>query len=262
MIDYTDNTVLVTGAASGIGRALAEALSGRGARVICADKDSDGANATAEAIGRGAIAMACDLSEPDAAKKMVAKSFAERNQLDLICSNAGIGMSGKVADQAIDDDAELQALFEVNFFAGLKIAQAYHALLEEHGKRGRLMVTASENSLSVPSAVKRSRMAFYGASKHALLVALEWMRIEHEGGPLTLHALLPGAVYTNMISPLLPDPEQAPAELELIMPDECAERALRGIDEGLFYIPTQHHLLDDMAERRDAIEQALKVLNI
>lgn len=262
MIDYTDNTVLVTGAASGIGAALAGALAGRGARVICADRDTEGANATAETIGRGAVAIACDLSQPEAAAELVEKSFAVSNALDLICSNAGVGMSGRVVDQNINDDEELRRLFEVNFFAALKIAQRYHALLEEHGKRGRLMVTASENSLSVPSAVKRSQMAFYGASKHALLVALEWMRIEHEAGPLSLHALLPGAVYTNMISPLLPDPAQAPPALELIMPDECAQRALRGIDEGLFYIPTQAHLLEDMAERRDAIAQALKVLNI
>lgn len=262
MIDYTDNTVLVTGAASGIGRALAEALSARGARVICADRDTDGVSATAASIGRGAIAFTCDLSEPEAASELVEKSFAVANQLDLICSNAGVGMSGSVADQPINDSPELQRLFEVNFFAGLKIAQTYHSLLEEHGKRGRLMVTASENSLSVPSAVKRSKMAFYGASKHALLVALEWMRIEHDGGPLTLHALLPGAVYTGMIAPLLPDPAQAPPELELIMPEECALRALRGIDEELFYIPTQPHLLEDMGERRDAIAQALHVLKL
>jgi short-subunit dehydrogenase len=134
--------------------------------------------------------------------------------------------------------------------------------LEDAGERGRLMVTASENSLSLPSAIRGSNLAFYGASKHALLIAMEWYRIEQEKGPLDLHVLLPGAVYTPLIAARLPEPEQAPAELELIMPEECASIALKGMDLGLFYIPTQAHLLDDMQPRSDAIEASLAALGI
>ena len=100
----------------------------------------------------------------------------------------------------MNTSAAVSRLFEINFFAGLKIAQAYVQLLEHTGQTGRLLVTASENSLSVPDAVKKARMGFYGATKHALLVALEWMRIDLQGGPLDLHVLLPGAVYTPLIA--------------------------------------------------------------
>ena len=262
MIDYTDHCALVTGAGSGIGRALAECLAERGARVICADRDAAAAEETAEALPGGAVAITCDLSEPGAGAALVERSFHVGNRLDLVCSNAGIGLSGRVVDTDMENNAEIERLFGVNFFAALKIAQAYHQLLEKHDLRGRLMVTASENSLSVPSAVNQGRMAFYGATKHALLVALEWMRIDHDGGRLSLHALLPGAVYTPLISRMLPDPSLAPPELELILPRACAERALRGLDEDLFYIPTQPHLLPDMGPRVDAVEASLRTLDL
>ena len=262
MINYKDTTVLVTGAASGIGKALAAALSARGAQVVCADRDLAGAIEAAASIGNSSQAIECDLSDPNAAANLVKQSFAVSNRLDLVCSNAGIGLSGRVVDQEMTDSPDLARLFEINFYAGLKIAQAYSQLLEDSGQRGRLMVTASENSLSVPEAVNQGKMAFYGATKHALLVALEWMRIDHKDGPLDLHVLMPGAVYTPLVSGLMPDPTMAPPELELIYPEQCAEIALKGLDNDLFYIPTQAHLLDDMQPRREEIKRALDVLKI
>jgi len=262
MINYEGTSVLVTGAASGIGRALAKGLGARGAQVICADRDLAGAQETAASAGSSCQAIECDLSDPGAAAELVERSFAAANRLDLICSNAGIGMSGRVIDQEMTDSADLTRLFEVNFYAGLKIAQAYAGILESSGQRGRLMVTASENSLSVPEAVNRGRMAFYGATKHALLVAMEWMRIDHKDGPMDLHVLMPGAVYTPLVARLMPDPGKAPPELEMIYPEQCAEVALRGMDKDLFYIPTQAHLLDDMQPRVRQIKQALDVLGI
>ena len=262
MISYQGTTVLVTGAASGIGRALATALAARGAQVICADQNLAGAEETASSIGNYSQALECDLSDPGAAAVLVEQSFAISNRLDLICSNAGIGLSSRVVDQEMTSSEDLDRLFEVNFFAGLKIAQAYSRILERSGQRGRLMVTASENSLSVPDAVRKARMAFYGASKHALLVALEWMRIDHRDGTLELHVLMPGAVYTPMVSRLIPDPSMAPPELELISPEQCAAVALKGIDNNLFYIPTQAHLLDDMQARAQGIKESLAILGI
>ena len=91
---------------------------------------------------------------------------------------------------------------------------------------------------------------------------MEWYRIEQEEGPLDLHVLLPGAVYTPLISGGLPEPSQVPAEFELLMPEQCAEIALRGMDLNLFYIPTQAHILQDMQPRVRAVEQSLQALGI
>jgi NAD(P)-dependent dehydrogenase (short-subunit alcohol dehydrogenase family) len=262
MIDYSNSTILVTGAASGIGEALAIGFAERGAQVICADVNIQGAEQTATRIGRSALAIECDLADPNAAAALVERSHAVADRLNLICSNAGIGHRGRVTHQDMNTSAAVSRLFEINFFAGLKIAQAYVQLLEHTGQTGRLLVTASENSLSVPDAVKKARMGFYGATKHALLVALEWMRIDLQGGPLDLHVLLPGVVYTPLIAKSLPDPALAPPALELISAARCAELALRGIDKNLFYIPTQPHLLEDMQPRLEAIAHSLTVLGI
>jgi NAD(P)-dependent dehydrogenase (short-subunit alcohol dehydrogenase family) len=261
MIDYKNKVVLVTGAASGIGAAIASALAGRGAQVICADRDVDGLNRIVEEIGGNAHALVCDLSDPTAAEKLIAQAHDIAGRLDLVCSNAGVGYGGRLAKTNYEDPA-LSRLFEINLFAGLKLAKAYVEQLKDSGATGRLLVTASENSLSVPSAVRTGRLALYGATKHALLIAMEWFRIEQEQGPLDVHVLMPGAVYTPLLATNLPDPSLAPPELELIMPEQCADIALKGMDLDLFYIPTQAHLLDDMHPRVNEIESALKALEI
>ena len=262
MIDYQGKTVLVTGAASGIGAALAHALGERGARVLCADINIEDARRVAGAIGNDSQAMHCNLADPTAAEQLIADCVSISGQLDLVCSNAGIGHRSNVIEQDMQNSTDLAQLFEINFYAALKIAKAYSHFLSETGQVGRLMVTASEHSLSLPSAVKRSSMAFYGATKHAILIALEWMQVDLQDGPLELHVLLPGAVYTPLIAKALPDPALAPPELELISAPECAAIALRGLDLGLFYIPTQAHLLQDMQPRIQEIQRSLTALNL
>jgi len=263
MIDYTNTTVLVTGAASGIGEATAIALAKRGANVICSDVDADGVAQTVATIGETGTAIVCDLSDPSAAAKLVDQAYEMSGHLDLVFSNAGIGHRSTLAKEPFDETEAMSKLLEINFFAGPKNAQAYARHLEKNGRRGRFMVTASENSLSVPEAVRRGKMVFYGATKHALLVAMEWLRIEQEKiGLLDLHVLLPGAVYTPLVARNLPDPSMAPPQLELITAERCAEIALKGMDLDLFYIPTQAHPLDDMQPRVKDVDASLKALGI
>jgi short-subunit dehydrogenase len=105
-------------------------------------------------------------------------------------------------------------------------------------------------------------MAMYAATKHALLIAAEWLRDETQDGPFTAHALLPGAVYTPLIARWRPDPKLVPKELDLIMPERCADVALKGMDLGLFYIPTQPHLAVDMGPRHEGVAAAAKALGL
>jgi NAD(P)-dependent dehydrogenase (short-subunit alcohol dehydrogenase family) len=161
-------------------------------------------------------------------------------------------------------DDGLERLFAVNLFAGLRLAQAYAAIAPVGAARGRFMFTGSENSLSVPSAVKGFGLGLYAATKHALLITAEWFRDEMaaSGKPIDVHVLLPGAVYTPLVARNLPDPKLAPPELGLIMPERCAEIALKGLDLGLFYIPTHAHLAADMRPRTDGVAAALKALGL
>ncbi len=256
MIDWRGKGVLVTGAASGIGRALATQLAARGARVIVADVDADALHAVAAEIG--AHAIVCDLADPAPPAALVTEAMA-RGPLDLVCSNAGVGRNKRLVNEAYDDDV-IARLFAINFFAGLKIAQAYVRALD--GKPGRIMLTGSENSLSVPRAVRGAGLGLYAATKHALLIAAEWLADEVKDKGVSVHVLMPGAVYTGLTAPRIPDPANAPAALDLLMPDVCAERALRGLDLGLFYIPTQPHLADDMAPRTEGVAAAVRALGI
>lgn len=263
MIDWQDRVALVTGGASGIGRALAAALASRGARVIIADIEGDGAAAVGAAIGGTAVTV--DLSQPGAAAALIEQAHGLAGRLDFVASNAGMGSGPgpKRLLKADIDASRVAAMFEVNMFAAIRLAQAWVPHLEASGRRGRLMITASENSLSVPDAVKTFGLGLYAASKHGVLILAEWLRGECQGGnkPLDVHLLLPGGVYTGMTADGLgPDPAHWPADMGIILPERAADIALAGLDRGLFYIPTHRHLIDDMRPRIEGMAAATAAL--
>jgi NAD(P)-dependent dehydrogenase (short-subunit alcohol dehydrogenase family) len=260
MIDYTGKVALVTGGASGIGAALATQLSERGADVVVADIQADLAREVAARLPRPGLAIGCDLSAKDTPGDLVRDAFVWKGQLDLVCANAGFGRRKKIMEE--DFGSDTMNLFAVNMFAPFRIAQAYGEALAKSGMRGRLMITGSENSLSLPQAVKRSRIGAYGASKHGVLIMAEWLKEELGGELMDLHVLMPGGVYTPLIASGIPDPAMIPPEFNVIMPEQCAEIALKGLDLGLFYIPTHAHIGDDIRPRFDGVQDALKQLGL
>jgi NAD(P)-dependent dehydrogenase (short-subunit alcohol dehydrogenase family) len=260
MIDYTGKVALVTGGASGIGAAVAKQLCERGADVVVADIQVDLAKEVAAELPRPGLAIGCDLSAPEAPAQLVKDAFGWKGQLDLICANAGFGRRKKMMEEDFGPDT--LSLFAVNMFAPFRIAQAYGEVLAGTGTRGRLMITGSENSLSMPQAVKRGRMGAYGASKHGLLIMAEWLKEELRGERMDVHVLMPGGVYTPLIARNVPDPKDLPPEMGVIMPDRCAEIALKGLDLGLFYIPTHAHIGDDIRPRFNGVQDALKQLGL
>jgi NAD(P)-dependent dehydrogenase (short-subunit alcohol dehydrogenase family) len=257
MIDYQGSRVLVTGGASGIGKAIASALAARGASVIIADLDAEAARAVASSIGHDAEGIGCDLAQADVPARLLAEA-SRRGPLALVCSNAGVGRNRRLLKET---EAEaVDRVFAVNFRAGLLLAQAYASSLPE-GARGRVLFTASENSLGIPAAVRGAGLGIYAASKHALLAAAEWLRDE-AAARLDVHVLLPGPVYTPMIAGAVPDPDHAPPGLHLIRAEECADIALRGMDAGLFYVPTHAHIAADMAVRSEGIRASIATLGL
>ena len=90
----------------------------------------------------------------------------------------------------------------------------------------------------------------------------EWLHEELRGETMDVHLLLPGGVYTPLIAKHIPDPKDLPPEMHIILPERCAEIALKGMDLGLFYIPTHAHIADDMRPRTDGVADALKALGL
>ncbi|QMW24036.1 SDR family NAD(P)-dependent oxidoreductase [Sandaracinobacteroides saxicola] len=257
MIDYSGQVALVTGGASGIGLALGRALCARGARVVLADIAPE-----LDAVAAGMRAVHADLADPATAERLVADIYATEGRLDLIASNAGVGYRKRLLKADFSDPA-IARLFEINSFAAFRFAQAWLPRLESAGQHGRLLITGSENSLSVPDAVRRFWLGLYAASKHSVLILAEWLReeLEANGAPLTLHMLLPGGVYTGMTRDGLPaDPAQWPPHMGIITPERCADIALAGIDADRFHIPTHPHLADDMRARAESVAQTLDLL--
>lgn len=259
MIDYDGKTALVTGSASGIGRALALALAARGARLILADVNEAGLAETAAQIGPQTLTFAADLAEAESPGRLIEQGFAAAGRIDLVCSNAGVAHGRRVVREKLDDNGG--RVFAVNLFAGVRLAQAYAQALEQAGGRGRLMFTGSENSLSLPPTVTTMGLGLYAATKHGLLILAEWMRQEFAGRtPIDVHVLLPGPISTPLSDTAPRDPN-VPA-MAFITAARCAELALKGLDLDLFYIPTHPHLLDDMRPRMEGVEAAVKALGL
>jgi short-subunit dehydrogenase len=192
-------SVLVTGAASGIGAALARRLAREGAALALADRDTDGARSVAESI-RGALALACDVTSPAACQEAVAATCAAFGGLDVLVNNAGITQLGRFADTSLD---VIRRVFEVNFFGALHCTKAaLPALLERRG----LVVVIGSVAGQAPLATRSG----YAASKHALHGFFGSLRAEHRDDGLGVLLVDPAFVETRIGESAL-GPDGAPA---------------------------------------------------
>lgn len=262
MIDWNGQRVLITGAASGIGRALAVELGRRGAAVTAADINAAGVAETAALCGGEALVL--DLADGAAGAQAVERLVARHGRLDAVFANAGIGYTRRLLKADLDDPG-LARLWEINMLGPTRLAQALCKAAEAGGWRARIVITGSENSLSLPPSIQNFGNGLYAASKHGVLILAEWLATEcrNAGKPLDVHMLLPGGVYTGLTADGLgPDPAKWPADMGVIMPEQAAELCLRGLDLGLFHIPTHGHLTDDMNWRHDSVATATKALGL
>lgn len=227
-MDLTDRNVVITGAGSGIGRALAERFAAERPRaLVLADLDLEAAEATAKATG--AVGMRVDVGREEEIQALVARAREVGGAVDLFCSNAGVPGPGG-GPEGPDDGFE-QA-WRVNVMAHVWAARA---LLPEMVARGEgyLLSTASAAGLLT----QVSALA-YSATKHAAVAVAEWLAITYGDAGIKVSCLCPQAVRTPMLEMALDDPVGAAALLsdDVLEPADVAEAVVAGIREERFLI--------------------------
>jgi NAD(P)-dependent dehydrogenase (short-subunit alcohol dehydrogenase family) len=188
-MELRDRVAVVTGGANGIGRALARRFAAEGARgVVVADLDGDGAQAVADEIGGRAVR--CDVADEAQIIALVDEALAAYGQLDVMASNAGIGVGG--GPEA--PNADWQRVWDVNFMPHVYAARAAVPAMRERGE-GYLLGTVSAAAL-----VNHIGAAPYAVTKSGALSFYEWLAIAHGDDGIAVSALCPQGVRTNMLA--------------------------------------------------------------
>jgi NAD(P)-dependent dehydrogenase (short-subunit alcohol dehydrogenase family) len=236
--------VIVTGGASGIGRALALRFAAEGARGIAvADRDEAGARATAEAIGAAAIAVPTDVSVEADVRALVERTEAELGPIDLFCSNAGIAIGAGV--ETPNDD--WQRIWDINVMAHVFAARAVLPGMLARGE-GYLLNTASAAGL-----LSQIGSAPYAVTKHAAVALAEWLSITHGDQGIKVSCLCPQGVRTPMLGDggaLL-----GPGAIE---PEQVADAVVEGLRDEAFLILPHPEVREYFRRKGDDYDRWLK----
>lgn len=188
--------VLVTGAASGIGRATAFAFAEAGARIVAVDRDAEGAARTADMsrlIGAPqAWAETVDVSDEQAMEKLAEKVAAEYGIVDVLVNNAGIGLSGSFFDTTTED---WKKVLDVNLWGVIHGCRIFGKQMADRGQGGHIVNTASAAAYQPSKALPA-----YSTTKAAVLMLSECLRAELAGQGIGVSAICPGFVNTNITS--------------------------------------------------------------
>lgn len=191
---FAGQLVLVTGAASGIGRATALAFAEAGARVVCVDRDAGGAARTADMarlVGAPKAWDECvDVSDEQAMEKLAAKVADAYGIVDVLVNNAGIGLSGPFLETTSED---WRKVLGVNLWGVIHGCRIFGRQMAERGQGGHIVNTASAAAY-LPSRT----LPAYSTSKAAVLMLSECLRAELAGKSIGVSAVCPGIVNTNI----------------------------------------------------------------
>ncbi|MFN7937376.1 MAG: SDR family oxidoreductase [Bryobacteraceae bacterium] len=218
-----DKTAVITGAAHGIGRALALRLAQEGARVAVADIDPVALNETAHLCG--GLAVPTDVTSEIAVRTLVEQVTSEWGHIDLFCSNAGIFVPGGLDTS----DADWERVLSVNFRAHLYAARAVLPQMLQRGEGYLLQVVSAAGLLT------QIGSATYAVSKHAALALAEWIAVEHGDAGIKVSCVCPQGVRTRM---LLGEEGEKDSFLKAgsVSVEEVAEAVIRGLESEEFLI--------------------------
>jgi NAD(P)-dependent dehydrogenase (short-subunit alcohol dehydrogenase family) len=231
-----DRIVVVTGAASGIGRALARRFAGEeGAKlVVCSDRNADGVRAVADEIG--GVAFETNVGKEADIEALIEQVESEHGPIDLFCSNAGIGIGGGA--EASND--AWQRIWDINLMAHVWAARHLVPRMVARGG-GYLLNTASAAGL-----LSQIGSAPYAVTKHAAVALAEWLAITHGDQGIKVSVLCPQAVRTAMTA----GNEGGVASVDgMIEPEAVAEACVRAIEAEDFLVLPHPEVLEYMRRK-------------
>jgi NAD(P)-dependent dehydrogenase (short-subunit alcohol dehydrogenase family) len=211
-VELGSATVVVTGAAGGIGRALAEGFLADGAHVVAVDVAS--MSVRLDQLGAaGALVVVGDVSDPEAVERFVATAVSATGRLDVLINNAGIGVQREITDLAPD---EFERVLRVNLFGPFYGLRAALPVMRAQG-HGRVVNVISRHAEFNPAG-----LAGYSASKAALWSLTRTAAQETKGSGVLVNALIPGPTKTalNPVGTQEPEAVYPTARMLATLPDD------------------------------------------
>ena len=191
---------IVTGAASGMGRATAHLLADEGARVAVTDLRQDAVDAVVdEIVGAGSTAAgwALDVADPEQVQVVVADVVERLGPIDILVNNAGVSLGTPIADEGWED--AWAATFAVNLTAQARMVRACLPHLLRNGD-GRIVNIASTEGLGATAGATA-----YTAAKHGVIGLTRSLAVELDRTGVTVNAVCPGPIHTGMTAPIPDD---------------------------------------------------------
>lgn len=255
--DLGGKRAVITGAASGIGRAIAEDLVARGAQVLMADVDTAALHSAAAPLGSAASVWTCDVADHGQVEALADQASTVMGGCDMVFANAGLLKSGRFTKFTPED---VDRILAVNVRGAWSTAAVFARQMIATGQGGHICFTGSEHALGF----QHAGAAIYTASKHALLGLAEVLRAEVPD-TVKISILCPGLTATALgstpgaaASPRAAQAAALQAQVQARgMPvAEVARAAIDGALGGTFYIVTHSHAVRAAQARFEEISAA------
>jgi NAD(P)-dependent dehydrogenase (short-subunit alcohol dehydrogenase family) len=273
MQEFRDRVAVVTGAASGIGRALAERFAAAGMKVVLADVEQGALAAAERALASGGarvLAVPTDVSKASDVEALAQRTLATFGAVHVVCNNAGVSVGGLAWEVTL---ADWEWILGVNLWGVIHGIRTFVPILLRQGEEGHVVNTASMAGL-----VSGPGLAPYNVTKHAVVTLSE--ALHHElavasGGKVKVSVLCPGWVNTRILdadrnrpaslgAPTPVRPELAAVREQVrqllqsgLAPAAVAEHVFAAVRDGRFYIlthpqwkPAIRTRLEDILEER------------